>query len=59
MPRTSYGTYQAQENTGIVYRALPQQPSFFFVYVDASYGDADGRRSITGYVVLAGDGAIN
>ena len=43
---------------GIVYKALPEQPSFFFGYADASYGNADDRRSISGYVFLAGNGAI-
>ena len=43
---------------GIVYKALPQESSFFFGYADASYGNADDRRSISGYVFLAGDGAI-
>jgi hypothetical protein len=43
---------------GIVYKALPKQPGFFFGYADASYGNADDRRSISGYVFLAGNGAI-
>jgi len=42
---------------GVVYRALPQQPSFFG-YTDASYGNADSRKSITRHVFLAGNGAI-
>ena len=45
-------------NLGIVYRALPQQPSFFYGYVDASYGNADEHKSIMGYIFLAGNGAI-
>ena len=45
-------------NHGIVYCALPQQPSFFYGYADASYGNADNRRSISRYVFLAGNGAI-
>jgi hypothetical protein len=43
---------------GITYKALPDRPDFFSGYADASYGNADGHRSITGYVFLAGDGAI-
>ena len=43
---------------GIVYKALPQQPSFFYGYADASYGNADKRKSISGYIFLAGNGAI-
>jgi len=43
---------------GIVYKALPQEPNFFFGYADASYGNADDHRSISGYVFLAGNGAI-
>jgi len=42
----------------IMYKAVPQEPSFFFGYANASYGNADDRRSITGYVFLAGNGAI-
>jgi len=45
-------------NHGIVYHALPQQPSFFYGYADASYRNADNRRSISGYVFLARNGAI-
>jgi len=45
-------------NHGIVYCALPQQPSFFYGYVDASYGNTDNCRSISGYIFLAGNGAI-
>jgi len=43
----------------ILYRALPQEPSFFFGYADTSYGNTDGHKSITGYVFLAGNGAIS
>ena len=43
---------------GIVYKALHQEPSFFFEYTDASYGNADNCRSISRYVFLARDGAI-
>jgi len=43
---------------GIVYKALPQEPNFFFGYADASYRNVDDRRSISGYVFLAGNGAI-
>jgi len=43
---------------GIVYKALPQEPNFFYGYADASYGNADDRRSISRYVFLAGNGAI-
>ena len=42
----------------IMYKALPQEPNFFFGYADASYGNADDRRSISGYVFLARNGAI-
>jgi hypothetical protein len=43
---------------GIVYKALPEQPSFFFGYADVSYGNADNRRLISRYVFLARNGAI-
>ena len=43
---------------GIVYKALPQDPNFFFRYADASYGNADDRRSISSYIFLAGNRAI-
>jgi hypothetical protein len=46
------------KHLGIVYRALPEQPSFFFGYVDASYGNMDGCKSISGYIFLARNGAI-
>ena len=44
---------------GIVYRALPLQPDFFFGYADTSYSNADKCRSISGYVFLARDRAIS
>jgi hypothetical protein len=43
---------------GIIHKVLPEQPSFFFGYADASYGNADNHRSISGYVFLARNGAI-
>jgi len=43
---------------GITYKALPDCPDFFSGYADASYGNVDKYRSITGYVFLAGEGAI-
>ena len=45
-------------NLGIIYKALPLQPSFFHGYVDAAYGNADDKRSTSGYVFMAGEGAI-
>jgi hypothetical protein len=42
----------------IIYKALPEQPSFFFGYADASYRNTDNHRSISRYVFLAGNGAI-
>ena len=43
---------------GIVYRSLPHQSNFFYGYADAAYGNADEHRSTTGYVFIAGEGAI-
>ena len=43
---------------GIVYRSLPHQSNFFYGYADAAYGNADDHRSTTGYVFIAGEGAI-
>jgi len=43
---------------GIIYKSLPHHPDFFSGYADASYGNADKYQSVTGYVFLAGDGAI-
>ena len=42
----------------IVYRSLPHQSNFFYDYADAAYGNADDHRSTTGYVFIAGEGAI-
>ena len=42
----------------IMYKILPQEPSFFFGYTDASYGNADDHRSISRYIFLTGDGTI-
>jgi hypothetical protein len=46
------------KDLSIVYRALPEQPSFFYGYTDASYGNVDKHKSITRYVFLTGNGAI-
>jgi len=46
------------KDQGIVYKALPLEPNFFYGYADASYGNADDCRSISGYVFLARNGAI-
>ena len=43
---------------GITYKALPESKEFFSGYADAAYGNADESRLTTGYVFLAGDGAI-
>jgi len=43
---------------GIVYKALPEEPDFFYGYTDASYGNTDDCKSISGYVFLAGNRAI-
>ena len=45
-------------NHGIVYKAVPQEANFFYGYTDASYRNADNCRSISGYIFLAGNGAI-
>jgi len=42
----------------ITYKSLPHRPDFFSGYADASYSNVDEYRSVTGYVFLAGDGAI-
>ena len=42
---------------GIVYKALPED-SDFYAYADAAFMNADKCRSTTGYVFLAGNGAI-
>ena len=36
---------------------LPEQPDFFYGFADAAYANAE-KRSTTGYVYIAGDGAI-
>ena len=43
---------------GIVYKALPQSPSFFHGYSDAALANADEAKSTSGYVYIAGNGAI-
>ena len=42
----------------ITYRALPEKIDFFSGYADAAYANAEQNRSVTGYVFIAGDGAI-
>jgi len=46
------------KNHGIVYKALPQEPNFFYGYADASYRNAHDHRSISRYIFLAGNGTI-
>jgi len=46
------------KDQGIVYKALPLEPNFFYGYMDASYRNADNHRLISGYVFLARNGAI-
>jgi len=43
---------------GIIYKVLPLQPSFFHGYADAAYTNADERKSTTGCIFLAREGAI-
>ena len=43
----------------ITYKALPERPNFFHGYADAAYANSDDNRSTSGYVFLAGDGAIS
>jgi len=43
---------------GIRYTADPSQSNLFHGYADAAYGNLDERRSTTGYVFIAGSGAI-
>ena len=43
---------------GIVYKSTPDQPDFYG-YADAAYMNGDELRSTTGYVFMAGDGAIS
>jgi hypothetical protein len=42
----------------INYKALPDKINFFSGYADAAYANSDDCRSTTGYVFLAGNGAI-
>jgi len=43
---------------GIRYTADPSQSNLFHGYADAAYGNLDECRSTTGYVFIAGSGAI-
>jgi len=43
---------------GITYKALPESKEFFSGYTDAAYGNVDEICLTTGYVFLAGNGAI-
>jgi len=47
----------ATQSHGIIYKALPEE-SNFYAYADAVFMNADECRSMTGYVFLAGEGAI-
>ena len=42
----------------ITYRSLPEKTDFFCGYADAAYANVDLNRSVTGYVFIAGEGAI-
>jgi len=42
----------------ITYKAVSEKVDFFLGYADAAYANADEGRSTTGYVFLAGEGAI-
>jgi len=42
----------------ITYKAVSEKVDFFSGYADAAYANADEGRSTTGYVFLAGEGAI-
>jgi hypothetical protein len=42
----------------IVYKALPKSPNLFHGYSDAALANADEGKSTSGYVFMAGDGAI-
>ena len=42
----------------ITYKVLPERPDFFRGYADAAYSNANDNRSTSGYVFLAGEGAI-
>ena len=44
---------------GITYKAVGEKVDFFSGYADAAYANADEGRSTTGYVFLAGGGAIS
>ena len=43
---------------GITYKAVEDWPDFFHGYADAAYANADDYRLTSGYVFLAGEGAI-
>jgi len=43
----------------ITYKATQEKIDFFQGYTDAAYANADEGRSTTGYVFLAGKGAIS
>ena len=43
---------------GITYKAVEDRPDFFHGYADAAYANADNYKSTSGYVFLAGEGAI-
>ena len=43
---------------GITYKAVKDHLDFFTGYADAAYANTDDYRSTTGYVFLAGEGAI-
>ena len=43
---------------GITYKAVKDWPDFFHGYADAAYANADDYKSTSGYVFLAGEGAI-
>jgi len=43
---------------GIVYKVLPQSPSFFHGYLDVALANADEAKSTSGYVYIARNGVI-
>jgi len=43
---------------GIVYKALPQSPSFFHGYSDAALANVDEAKSTSGYIYIARNGTI-
>src|SRR5712691_831153 len=43
---------------GIIYKALPPNPDFFYGHADAALANSDDCKSTSGYVYLAGNGAI-